>query len=42
MIVKLRGIGFSLVDFEPNELCYISFEGIVIENEVSLFKKQAF
>ena len=38
-IIKLQGIGFSMVDFEPTELCYVSLEGIVIENEICLYKK---
>jgi hypothetical protein len=42
MTVKLQGIGFSIVDFEPKELCYVSFEGFVLEKEVCLFKKGTF
>lgn len=42
MTVKLQGIGFSIVDFEPKELFYVSFEGFVLEKEVCLFKKDTF
>ena len=38
MIVKLGGIGISLVDFNPRELCYLSVEGIVLLNESNLYK----
>lgn len=31
-----------MVDFEPKELCYVSFEGIKIENVVSTYKKGSF
>ena len=27
-IIKLQGIGLSLVDFQPSEICFISFEGL--------------
>ena len=37
-IVKLGGIGISLVDFNPRELCYISVEGIVMLNEANTYK----
>ena len=38
MIVKLGGIGISMVDFNPRELCYFSFEGIVLLQEVNVYK----
>ena len=38
MIVKLGGIGISLVDFNPRELCYISMEGLVLLSETNLYK----
>jgi len=28
MILNLHGIGLSLVDFQPREICYISFYGL--------------
>lgn len=37
-ILKLAGIGVSLVDFNPRELCYFSMEGIVYLNELNIFK----
>lgn len=37
-VVKLRGIGISIVDFMPQELAYISLEGIVLLSESTLFK----
>ena len=37
-MVKLRGIGISIVDFMPQELAYISLEGIVLLSETTLFK----
>ena len=38
MIVKLKGIGLSLVDFNPRELCYFSIEGLVFLSESNLYK----
>lgn len=38
MIVKLGGIGISLVDFNPRELCYISVEGLVMLQELNVYK----
>lgn len=38
MIVKLGGIGISLVDFNPRELCYISIEGLVMLQELNVYK----
>ena len=37
-IIKLQGIGISLVDFQPTEICYISFEGMIILQEYCQFK----
>ena len=37
-IVKLGGIGISMVDFNPRELCYVSVEGLVLLQEVNTYK----
>ena len=37
-IVKLGGIGISMVDFNPRELCYFSVEGLVLLQEVNTYK----
>ena len=36
--MKLGGIGLSLVDFNPRELCYFSVEGLVYLSEVNQYK----
>ena len=36
-VIKLQGIGISLVDFQPSEVSYISFEGLVILQEYCQF-----
>lgn len=38
-IVKIKGIGISMVDFNPKELCYISIEGLVFLSEVNEYKE---
>lgn len=30
MIVEMKGIGISLVDFNPEEICYISLDEIYL------------
>ena len=37
-IIKLQGIGLSLVDFQPSEICFISFEGLVVLQEHCQFQ----
>lgn len=32
--IKLAGIGFSLVDFKPQELCYIIFDQIHVSYKI--------
>ena len=38
MILKLKGIGISIVDYNPQEICYLSIEGIVLFQEVNVYK----
>ena len=39
MIVKLAGLGISMVDYNPRELCYFSLEGIVFLQEHNVYNE---
>lgn len=38
-VVKLRGIGISLIDFQPIELCYVSIDGISVISKVHMVRR---
>ena len=41
MIVKLAGLGISMVDYNPRELCYFSLEGILFLKEDNVYNDES-